>query len=82
MTIRYPCPCCNYLTYEDIPPQGEYEICPVCYWEDDPVQSKDQDYTGGANEVSLNQAKKNFFKYGAISESLKKYTRLPKKNEK
>lgn len=26
------CPCCGYLT---LPERGQYDICPVCLWEDD-----------------------------------------------
>ena len=50
---KYPCPCCGELTLETV---GNYEICPRCGWEDDPSQSKDLDFEGGANELSLNQA--------------------------
>lgn len=32
---RYPCPCCGHLVFED--PPGSYEICPVCFWEDEPL---------------------------------------------
>ena len=49
-----PCPCCGS---EVLTRLGEYEICPVCGWEDDPVQSVDADYAGGANNESLNQCK-------------------------
>ena len=56
---RYACPCCGFLTLEE-PERGNYEICPVCFWEDDPVQLEDPDYVGGANDVSLNQARQNF----------------------
>lgn len=52
-----PCPCCKSLVLEE---SGEYEICPVCGWEDDPVQRKDPDFAGGANELSLNEARKAF----------------------
>ncbi|MDR5760871.1 CPCC family cysteine-rich protein [Caballeronia sp. LZ035] len=49
-----PCPCCQSL---EIGESGDYEICDICGWEDDPVQSADPDYKGGANEMSLNQAR-------------------------
>jgi len=54
---QFPCPCCG----NNVPGEaGNYEICPVCGWEDDPVQSKDPDFAGGANELSLNETKKRF----------------------
>ena len=34
-----------------------FEICPVCGWQDDDIQNADPDFAGGANEMSLNQAK-------------------------
>jgi len=48
------CPCCGSRVLTTL---GRYEICEVCEWEDDPVQSADPDYTGGANKLSLNQAR-------------------------
>ena len=62
----YPCPCCGFLTLGEQPP-GTFEICPVCNWEDDYVQAADPSLEGGANEVSLEQAQRNFGKFGAIS---------------
>jgi hypothetical protein len=53
-TDLLPCPCCGQRVLEEL---GNYEICDVCGWEDDPVQSSDPDFEGGANEQSLNQAK-------------------------
>ncbi|WP_250528588.1 CPCC family cysteine-rich protein [Caballeronia sp. GAWG2-1] len=49
-----PCPCCNSLTLSG---RGDYEICDVCGWEDDPVQSDDPEFAGGANRSSLNEAR-------------------------
>jgi len=62
--LKYACPCCLYYTFEE-KPSGTYDICPVCYWEDDIVQLADPDFSGGANDVSLNLAKENFKKFGA-----------------
>jgi len=48
------CPVCA----EAVPGRmGTYEICPRCGWEDDPVQSADSSYVGGANAVSLDEAR-------------------------
>lgn len=65
--MNYACPCCGYLTFDDDPP-GTFEICPVCGWEDDEVQFRDSSYAGGANSVSLDQARENFTAIGAIDE--------------
>nr|WP_197901644.1 CPCC family cysteine-rich protein [Rhodocytophaga rosea] len=50
------CPCCGYDTFRTIA-RLEYSICPICYWEDDPVGFKEAKYKGGANSVSLIQDK-------------------------
>jgi hypothetical protein len=48
------CPCCGSNT---ISKAGEFEICAKCGWEDDDVQRDDPDFVGGANDMSLNQAR-------------------------
>lgn len=63
---KYKCVCCGYRTLSSEPP-GTFEICPVCYWEDDNVQFDDPDYEGGANSISLNKARENYKRIGAIS---------------
>ncbi|MBT0729893.1 CPCC family cysteine-rich protein [Rosenbergiella nectarea] len=51
------CPCCNKYEFSE---DGSYEICPVCKWEDDPVQEEDPTYGGGANVMSLSEARKAY----------------------
>ncbi|MFW1771757.1 CPCC family cysteine-rich protein [Acinetobacter baumannii] len=53
--MSYPCPCCGYLTFDDLT-YGSLEICAVCFWEDDNVKNEDPDYMGLANGISLNMA--------------------------
>lgn len=74
--MSYTCPCCGYLTFDEEPP-GTFEICPVCGWEDDEVQFRDQTYNGGANMVSLEEARRNFMTLGAISEASLGFVRKP-----
>lgn len=62
----YPCPCCGFLTISEGTHQT-FEICPVCYWEDDEVQFCNPDFQGGANQESLNEARENYKKFGASS---------------
>lgn len=78
--MKFPCRCCGYKTLSE-PANGTYEICEVCYWEDDPVQLSDPDFAGGANIPSLRQAQQNFLVYGACSEDMKPYVRMPKEDE-
>lgn len=62
MLICYPCPCCGRLVFSE--PPGSYDICPVCYWEDDLVQLRFP-YMRGANHVNLIEAQHNYQAYGA-----------------
>jgi Cysteine-rich CPCC len=61
--VKYRCLCCGSATLTEVPP-GTFEICSVCGWEDDQVQASNPDYRGGANLVSLNEARANFLKFG------------------
>ena len=79
-TKKFACPCCGYKTFSD-KPNGSFEICPVCFWEDDPIQLKDPDYAGGANRVSLRLAQKNFIDFGASETGMVKNVRKPTKEE-
>ncbi len=51
-----PCPCCGSGT---IGKAGAYDVCDICGWEDDPVQSADPTYAGGANAESLDMAREH-----------------------
>jgi len=56
---KYMCPCCENLTLNEQPP-GTFEICELCGWEDDAWQFRNPDCEGGANQLSLNQARIKF----------------------
>ena len=78
--MKYKCPCCGFYTFEHRP-NGTYDICKVCFWEDDPIQLDDPNYEGGANKVSLLQARENFLRFGACEEAMIPYVRNPKQDE-
>jgi len=78
---RYACPCCGFMTMGEAPGAGTYDICPVCFWEDDPVQFEDPDFGGGANKESLRQSQQNFILFGACSNDMIKHVRKPNKDE-
>jgi hypothetical protein len=62
----YPCPCCGHLAF--VEPPGSYEICSICFWEDDSIQLRWPDYAGGANRPSLRESQVNFARFGAMEE--------------
>ncbi|MEG0845152.1 MAG: CPCC family cysteine-rich protein [Raoultibacter sp.] len=78
---KYPCPCCGYLTLDKQPP-GTFDICPVCYWEDDATQFEDPQMQGGANFVTLDQARENFKDFGACDRGCIEYVRRPLESER
>lgn len=51
LTGTIKCPCCG-KTYV-----GEYDICSVCNWENDPIQLDKPDTRRGANQMTLNEAR-------------------------
>lgn len=75
MRKKNACPCCGYLTLAH---RGEYEICPVCFWEDEWYQQLHPEaVTGANNELSLLQARENYLAFGACGEDMKPYVREP-----
>ena len=58
-----PCPCCKYKT---LGTRGEYDICPVCFWEDDGASNPES--FSGPNHITLGEGRNNFNKYGACDE--------------
>lgn len=76
---KYKCPCCGHFTFEK--KDRTYDICPVCFWEDDPEQYKNPTLHNGANRLSLAEAKVNYKHFSASDPELLKYVRGPKKDE-
>ena len=70
------CTCCNCFTMEHN--EAVYhDICPVCFWENDPIQNDNEIYVGGANDISLSEAKANYQKFGAVKQEYIKSVRSP-----
>ncbi len=61
----------------DAPGSGSYEICSVCYWEDDGVQFRDSSYRGGANEASLTEARAAFNSIAVSERRFQNHVRPP-----
>lgn len=52
------CPVCGRHNFSE---ENSFDICPICGWEDDGVQAGDHCYAGGANHLSVNEARIEFF---------------------
>lgn len=63
------CPCCGYKTLLE---KRTWDICEVCYWEDDGTENLDEE--SGPNRMTLREAKANFKNFGACEEELIQYT--------
>ncbi len=76
----YPCPCCGFVTLGE---RSVYEICPVCFWEDDGQDDHDADRVrGGPNgRLSLSEARRNFRTMGACDERCTQFVRDPNAGE-
>ncbi|WP_142533941.1 CPCC family cysteine-rich protein [Saccharicrinis carchari] len=75
------CPCCGYNSF-DPKKRLELEICPICFWEDDPLQFNDPHLEFSGNLVSLSQAQQNYTHSGASHEDMKRYCQKPGENAK
>ncbi|WP_328943405.1 CPCC family cysteine-rich protein [Streptomyces sp. NBC_00250] len=76
----YRCPCCGFLTLDE---RGSFDICPVCFWEDDGQDDHDADQVrGGPNgRLSLTEARQNFQAMGACDERCAAFVRDPLPHE-
>lgn len=63
----FACPCCHYQT---LTTQAAYDICMVCFWEDDGASEPD-DYSS-PNHMSVAQGQTNFANCGACDKDMLK----------
>lgn len=55
---KWQCQCCGTYSLEE----EMHDICDICGWEDDHLQNDKPDYKGGANNMSLNEAREAYKK--------------------
>jgi hypothetical protein len=75
------CEVCGFYTFKNTE-RDSFEICEVCFWEDDGFNDNPDEVRGGPNQdLSLNQARANFKQFGAYSQHAAQYTRRPHEDE-
>jgi hypothetical protein len=74
------CPCCKCKTLRA---RGAFEMCPVCWWEDDGQDEEDADVVrGGPNgTLSLRAAQRNYLVLCASEVSYRTSVRAPRPDE-
>lgn len=75
------CLCCGYRT---LTAPGIFELCPVCWWQDDGQDETDADAVRyGANGLlSLTTARTNFLACGAADPRFRERVRAPLQQER
>jgi Cysteine-rich CPCC len=81
---KHYCLCCGYKNIEGYntnfgytKPPDTYDICEICFWEDDPIGYEHPDEATGPNHVSFKEAQRNFLEFGASEARLLPYVRKP-----
>jgi hypothetical protein len=71
------------LPYSTEVQRGNFEICDVCFWEDDGQDDHDADVVrvGPNGNLSLSQARRNFTAFGANREADLPHVREPLPHE-
>ena len=77
---RWPCACCTCFTLEEAG-RSSYQVCPVCFWEDDGHQYHHPDSAAGANRVSLRRAIGNYRAQRASEPGFRNRVRAPTPEE-
>jgi hypothetical protein len=73
---KYVCPCCGYATLDEV---NKYEICKICFWEDDGQDDpKADECLRGPNLIGLTQARINFLQVGASNPKDLAHVKAPK----
>ncbi|PQZ51833.1 hypothetical protein CQ052_05535 [Ochrobactrum sp. MYb15] len=70
------CPCCRFKTLNE---RGGYEICVVCFWEDDGQDEDDahEVLCGPNGGISLTEGRANYRAFGASQRQNLPYVRKP-----
>jgi len=79
--MKYKCPCCGFMTFDE-EVGSSYEICPVCFLQDDCANVHTNiEVISGANGMILLDARRNFLLFGAVKKEFAGVVRMPREDE-
>lgn len=55
--LKNSCPVCGYLTLNE---RDTFDICAICFWEDDGVDDFEENEESGPNHMTLNEGRRIF----------------------
>ncbi len=76
MKQRHQCKCCGCYTLIGTKEDIAWDICPVCYWEND-VFGTDPNTYSGANHMTLAEGRENYQKFSACDVKMLPHVRPP-----
>lgn len=76
MEERHKCRCCGYYTLVGTKEDIAWDICPVCFWENDVFEDNEKIYSG-ANHETLTQGRENYKKFAACDLKCVSFVRCP-----
>ncbi|NBK96426.1 MAG: hypothetical protein EOM50_00125 [Erysipelotrichia bacterium] len=81
---KYQCPYCEYFTYHVLADEDCGYIFPVCFWENDPFITSNNEPSDSNHGTILKEAKSNFSQFGVCEKEMLYHVRLspPKCSEK
>ena len=79
---KYPCPCCGYLPFPVPKEDALAYICPVCCWENDVFDPREDDPSDENRGMTLRQGRENYQKWGAVREDLVRHAWPPRPQER
>lgn len=76
--MKYTCLICGYMTLDS---RHDWDICPVCFWEDD-VSLRNGDSRSSANRgLYISEAQANFMIFESCSKTDLRHVRKPRIDE-
>ncbi len=75
--MKYPCPCCGYLTARYPRQNAVADICPVCFWENDVFSPGEDEPSDENHGMTLRQGRVAYREIGAVRGDFYMHVRPP-----